>query len=103
MKRIRICQTQDVPDGGMRSFGVDGKQVLVVHLDDAWFVVDDTCTHAQCSFGELGFLDGDSVVCGCHGASFRLADGSVKSLPATDDLQTYGVLIENDEVFITLP
>ena len=56
--------------------------VLVVRHDHGIHAIHDRCSHRGCSLAE-GELDGDTVVCGCHGSRFALSDGAIINGPAT--------------------
>ena len=78
--------------GEMRTIHLADRALLLVNLEGTCHVVDDTCTHEDCSLGE-GYLDeGNGVVeCPCHGASFDVYTGAALSLPATEPLRVYPV------------
>ncbi len=61
---------------------VDETPVLLVKDGDRIFAIHDRCSHRGCSLSQ-GELDGEEIVCGCHGSRFDLKDGSVKHGPAT--------------------
>lgn len=97
---VKIAAVSDVPPGSKKTVQAGGKKLAVANVDGTFFVVDDTCTHEECSLGSEGFLDGNLIICGCHGSQFDVTSGAVLSLPATRDLQTYEVKVENGEVYI---
>lgn len=90
----------DLPSGSMKTVMLAGKKIAVSHVDGEFFAIDDTCSHAQCSLGDEGFLDGNVVTCGCHGATFDVTSGKVLSLPATVDITTYQTKVEGNDVFV---
>ena len=61
--------------------------------------LDDKCSHGEISLSE-GFVEHDTIECWAHGAKFDLNSGKPLSLPAYEAVNTYEVLVENDEVFI---
>ena len=61
---------------------VDETPVLLLAGGDRVFALHDRCSHRGCSLSE-GAIEGDEVVCACHGSRFALADGSVRGGPAT--------------------
>ena len=79
-----------LPGGEMRALRVGDREVLLVHLGDAFYAVDDTCTHGSCSLGD-GWLEDGVVECPCHGATFDVRTGAVLTLPATKSLRVYPV------------
>src|SRR5206468_2076979 len=78
---VKVARVSDVPVGEARSFDVRGRVIAVARTGDAWFAFDDTCTHRMCSLGE-GEVDGDVIVCPCHGSEFSLATGEPMNGPA---------------------
>lgn len=99
---IKALSVNDVPNGSMKTLTVGGKKIAVAHVDEEFFAIDDTCSHAQCSLGSEGFLDGNVVTCGCHGAQFDVTSGKVMSLPAPMDIASYPTKIEGNDVFIEI-
>lgn len=98
----KLMSTSEIPVNSMKTFQFNGKKIAVINIDNSFYVVDDTCTHEQCSLGTEGFLDGSAIICGCHGASFDATNGQVMSLPATTSLTTYKTKIENDELWVEI-
>ncbi|MBI3955966.1 non-heme iron oxygenase ferredoxin subunit [Candidatus Gottesmanbacteria bacterium] len=99
---MKACAAGDIASGTMKTMVVGGKKITVANLDGEFFAVDDTCSHEQCSLGEEGFLDGNVVTCGCHGAQFDVTNGKVMSLPAPTDVASYPVKLEGNDVFIKI-
>ncbi len=56
--------------------------VLLVRDSGRVFAIHDRCSHRGCSLRE-GSLEGEQMVCACHGSRFDLRDGSVLRGPAT--------------------
>ena len=100
--KARICGVGDVPPGSIASFSVGGRQIAVANVGGEFFAIDDLCTHKQCSLGSEGALDGDTVICGCHGAMYDVRTGMVKAPPAPRDVSTYVLKKEGNDIFIEL-
>jgi len=73
-------------------FTIENTDVLVAHVDGKFFAVNDVCTHAEVSLSE-GTIEGCSVECWLHGATFDLASGEPVGPPATSALATYSVTL----------
>lgn len=99
---IRALSVSDISSGSMKTVVVGGKKMAIANIDGEFFAIDDTCSHAQCSLGEEGFLDGNVVTCGCHGATFDVKSGKVLSLPALTDVASYPVKIEGRDVMVAI-
>jgi nitrite reductase/ring-hydroxylating ferredoxin subunit/uncharacterized membrane protein len=83
-----------LPERTLRAVDVDGRAVLLYRDGTVVHALDDTCTHAGCSLAG-GEVEGDTVVCPCHGSAFRLADGAVRRGPAATPAPTLQTRIED--------
>ena len=100
MGKVIVGKVSDIPPGQMKKISVDGKEILVVNTDGKFYAVDDTCTHSGSSLSE-GTLQDSIVTCGWHGAQFDCKSGKLSKFPAKiNDLQSYNVILESDEVFV---
>lgn len=69
----------------------DGVAVLVFRVSDAWAAVEDRCSHAGCAFSTDGEVDGDRIICDCHGSEFDALTGAVVRGPAVRPIRTFPV------------
>jgi nitrite reductase/ring-hydroxylating ferredoxin subunit len=99
---VKIASATDIPPGTKKTVFGAGAKIALSNVDGEFFAVADTCTHEECSLGSEGFLDGNTLVCGCHGSIFDVTTGKVLTLPAVTDLQSYPVKVENGEVFVKI-
>ncbi len=82
---------------------IGGREIALVRLPDgAWVAFDDTCTHEECPLSE-GDLEGERIVCYCHGSEFDVRTGEVLKGPAEDPLSLYPVRVEDGELQVQLP
>jgi 3-phenylpropionate/trans-cinnamate dioxygenase ferredoxin subunit len=101
---VAVCAVADVPSGEARRFDVGRQRLAVVHLDDAWYVLGDRCSHAEASLAEGEILaDRCEIECPRHGSSFSLVTGEPDSLPATRPQPVFAVRVEGDKVIVELP
>jgi nitrite reductase/ring-hydroxylating ferredoxin subunit len=75
-------EASQLSDGAPKQVVVDETPVLLLRKGDRIFAIHDRCSHRGCSLSE-GELEGDEVVCACHGSRFDLADGSLRAGPAS--------------------
>jgi nitrite reductase/ring-hydroxylating ferredoxin subunit/uncharacterized membrane protein len=61
---------------------VDDTPVFLLQAGEELYAIHDRCSHRGCSLSE-GNLEGDEIVCSCHGSRFSVLDGSLKRGPAT--------------------
>lgn len=100
MGKIIAGKSSDITPGKPQKISIDGKDILVVNIDGKYFAMDDTCTHAGASLSE-GSLENSTITCGWHGAQFDCKSGKMVKFPAKiNDLKTYNVVVESDDVFV---
>ncbi len=100
MGKILVGKTSEMPPDKLNKVSVDGKEVLVVNLDGNYFAMDDTCTHSGASLSE-GQLDGSTVTCPWHGSTWDCKTGKLEKFPAKiNDLKSYKVTVESDNIFL---
>ena len=96
---VKIATTADIPPGKVNVYEVDGRQIAVCNVDGTFYAIDDTCTHAEASLSE-GHVTGDEIMCPLHMATFSILTGEVTGPPADEDLATYPVRVNGDDVQI---
>jgi len=96
-----IGPADDPPDGELRRVEAGGRAVCVARLDGEWIAFDDTCTHEECSLAG-GELDGNVVVCPCHGSEFDVRTGDVLTPPALEPLPIYEARVDDGTLHVRL-
>jgi nitrite reductase/ring-hydroxylating ferredoxin subunit len=82
---------------------IEGREIALARLPDgSWVAFDDSCTHEECPLSQ-GDLEGERIVCYCHGSEFDLRTGEVLEGPAEDPLSIYSVRVEDGELEVALP
>lgn len=76
---------------------VNGVQIVLVRSGGQIYALSDTCSHMGCSLAE-GRLEGDTIVCSCHGSTFRLQDGLVVHGPSAYSQTSYEVRITDGQI-----
>ena len=97
----RVASLLDIPAGKAISVSLDSKTIALFNVQGKIFAVDNECTHAGGPLCE-GEVRGTTLTCPWHGASFNLANGEVLGSPASDNLNSYKVVVEGDDVKIEL-
>jgi nitrite reductase/ring-hydroxylating ferredoxin subunit len=94
---VTVARLEEIPDQTARCVEAGGRRIALVNLGGEIFAVDDTCTHAEASLCE-GSISGDEIVCPLHMATFDIRTGRATGPPASQDLVTYAVRVNGDEV-----
>lgn len=80
---------------------IDGVPVAVFRVGDWCYAVHDVCTHEYARLSD-GYQDGEIVECPLHQAQFDVTTGKCVLEPAKEDLATYEVKVEGEDVFVRL-
>jgi 3-phenylpropionate/trans-cinnamate dioxygenase ferredoxin subunit len=99
-KWTRVCAVSEANPLEGTVLDVD-PPVALWNVDGEFYATDDTCTHEKYSLAD-GYLDGCQAECALHWAKFDVRTGEALSLPATEALRTYPVMVEDDSVFVDL-
>jgi Rieske Fe-S protein len=70
---------------------------LLLSLGGQWKAFDATCTHAPCTVE----FTSSQIYCPCHGGIFDPSNGAVTSGPPPTRLPEYGVLIRNNDLYVS--
>lgn len=89
----------DVEDDVPTLVVVGDLHIALCRLGDEFFGIDNICTHEFACFTD-GFIEDDEVECPLHQARFHIPTGKVMSAPATENLRTYDVKREGEDVFV---
>ena len=94
-----VTAASELAPGAMRWVLVDRERVLLANVDGAFYALRDACGHRQMQLSK-GRLDGHVVECPLHFATFDVRTGKLVSGPASADVPTYEVRIDNDTVYV---
>ena len=100
MEKFFVCKTTELMPGQMKKVSIDENEILVTNIDGSYFAIDDTCTHAGATLSE-GKLEDSTITCDWHGAKFDCKNGKLIKFPGEiNDLISYKVIVESDDVFV---
>ncbi|WP_091531876.1 Rieske (2Fe-2S) protein [Microlunatus soli] len=84
-----------VPEG---SGVIKGAYVVTQPTAGDFKAFSSKCTHEGCP---LSAVDGDAIVCNCHGSQFSVKDGSVLHPPAQKPLPAATVSVDGDDLKVS--
>jgi 3-phenylpropionate/trans-cinnamate dioxygenase ferredoxin component len=101
---VTLCEKDELGPGEARRFDVAGRRIALVRIGDEFHAVDDECSHEDYSLaeGEV-WADECEIECPRHGSTFDLLTGEPCSLPATQPISVYKVVVDGDNVSVELP
>lgn len=98
---VRVASVGEIPAGGKKVVEIDGVEVAVFNVDDEqYYAVEDVCTHDGGPLAEGDIVNTYEIECPRHGARFDIRTGQALCMPAFEPIETYEVVIRDDEVFL---
>lgn len=89
-----LAKTKDVPVGSGKIDFADA--IVVTQPTPGQFLgFSAICTHEGCVVAKI---QGDTIICSCHGSHFSIKDGSVKRGPAREPLDKVPVKVDGDDI-----
>ena len=105
---VEVGRSGDIAPGAMKAVVAEGRQVLVVNVDNSYYAIARKCPHLG---GDLskGVLEGKVVTCPRHGSRFDVTTGAAVRGPKigplrlnVKDVTTYAVRVEGDSIQVSV-
>ena len=90
-----------IRDGGVIGVNIQGTPVALYRLHGEVFATHGICTHALALLSE-GWVEDGKIECPLHQGQFDIRTGKALCAPLTQDLRTYAVKLEGDDIFVDL-
>ncbi|MFC6021106.1 Rieske (2Fe-2S) protein [Plantactinospora solaniradicis] len=91
-----LAKKSEIPVGGGKI--IQDQQIVVTQPKEGEFkAFSSICTHQQCP---VTSVDGGTINCSCHGSKFAVADGSVKTGPASKKLEEKKITVDGDNIVL---
>ena len=95
----RVASRAEVKQGEALATVFDDEPIALTEIDGRVHAISDTCTHEFALLSQ-GFLEAGEIECPLHAARFDVRTGRCLAGPAMQDLETYEVRIEGDDVYV---
>ncbi len=99
---VKVAEVGELSPGEMKVVDVGEEQVLVLNVGGNIYACDDICSHAYASLSE-GDLNGEEVECPLHGSAFNVITGQVLTPPADENIRTFEVRIDGQDILVGPP
>ncbi len=100
---VRVASVKDVQEGSAFPVEIMGLQLAIYHLEGgALHCTDNVCTHAFALLTD-GWLEGTLIECPLHAGQFDVCTGKGQGAPIEEDLKTFAVKLEGDDILVALP
>ncbi len=82
---VKVCSVHEIPAGTAKMIKVEGKPIAIFNLKGNFYATDDTCPHEGGPLSD-GSIEGESVSCPWHGATFHIKSGRTLEPPAGEKM-----------------
>lgn len=89
-----IGREENIAAGNMQCVVIEDEPIAVYHLEKGWFATSDICTHQECSLSERK-IEGDEVICLCHGGAFDIRSGATTRMPCVISVETFRMRVRD--------
>lgn len=97
-----VAAAEDIAEKSFSTFEVKGMNIAVCRLQDAYFAIENRCSHALSTF-DNGRLRGHRIMCPLHGATFDVRNGVCTGAPATRPIRTFPLRVVDGMIEVNLP
>ena len=101
MDWIRIAATGQLQDDEALAVAVGEVRIALYRSEGEYFATENVCTHAFALLSD-GFLEDGCIECPLHQARFDIRTGKALCAPATQDVRTYPVKVDGEDVLVGL-
>ena len=98
MAFLRAAKKDEIPDGMIREFQVDGKTIALANVGGTFYAIDNTCLHRGGPLGQ-GELEEKIVTCPWHGWQYDVTSGKVAMNPSVG-VEAYAVEVRGEDIFV---
>jgi nitrite reductase (NADH) small subunit len=100
MAFLRAAKKDEVPEGTIREFQLNGKTVAVANVAGKLFAINNVCLHRGGPLGQ-GELKQQIVTCPWHGWQYDVTNGKLITNPAVG-VETYPVEVRGEDIFVDI-
>jgi len=98
----KVTETKDLAPGSGKSVEVSGQMIALFNVGGTFYAIGDACTHRGGSLSR-GTLEGTTVTCPLHRATFDVTTGRNLTPPAPGVVRSYKVRVEGNDVEVEIP
>jgi 3-phenylpropionate/trans-cinnamate dioxygenase ferredoxin subunit len=102
MGREILGASSDFEEGMMKGVTVGGKNLVVARVEGKIYAMDGRCSHMGFDLAK-GRMEGYTVTCRLHGATFDIRTGERIRNPSARSMASYPVTEEDGKVLVDLP
>lgn len=101
LQYVKVARADELLPGDKTIVEVEDRIVVLFHMADGFFALDDVCTHDDGPLSE-GVMTDKTISCPRHGAQFDIRTGAALTMPATRPTRAYKCKVENGDVYLAI-
>ena len=94
-----VATRNELEDSEPFPVDVKGEELAIVQLGDDIYAINNICTHEYACLSD-GYVEEDRIVCQLHLAEFHIPTGKAVEEPAVEDLKTYPVVVDGNDIYV---
>ena len=98
---VPIATLDEMPPGSRKVVAIDGREIALFSVGDAFYAIDNTCPHQGGPLVE-GWLEGTTITCPWHAWCFDLRTGAM-TLGDFSTVETFEIRIDGRVISIATP
>ena len=96
---VWACKSGSIEHEDLIRWEHKGRNYAIFRITKGYFCTSGMCTHEEQHL-EDGLVDGEVIECPLHQGRFNVISGKALSAPVCEDLETFPVKVENDDVYV---
>jgi nitrite reductase (NADH) small subunit len=95
---MRVARKDEIPEGSIREFQVEGVTVAIANVCDKFYAINNICLHRGGPLGQ-GRLQGVAVTCPWHSWQYDVTTGKLLT-NQTIGVKTYMIEVRGDNLWV---
>ncbi len=101
MKSLKVASVNDVKPNSMIGVEANNQKILIANVNGTFYAIGNKCMHRGCQLSK-GELEGETVICPCHGSIYDLKTGNFLKGPTKKGEPKYELKVENGDIMINV-
>lgn len=97
----KVADIKSLPPGKSACVEFSGEKVALFNVGGTVHAIANTCTHRGGPLSE-GEVEGTTITCPWHGATFDLKTGAALGPPATQGVKHYQVTVKGNDILLSV-
>jgi len=98
----RVASVGEVEEDEPKPVRIGETLIALYNIQGKFYATADVCPHEFALLSD-GYVEGDTVECPLHQARFHIPTGKVLDPPAEDNVATFSVKVEGDDILVGIP